>query len=56
MKEDNRNLWKKDRDHFIHPYTNFQKFKTEGSVVFSEGKEHFIYDAAGRKYLDGIAG
>lgn len=56
MKQYHQDLWEKDRDHFIHPYTNFQKFKVEGSVVFSEGKEHFIYDTQGRAYLDGIAG
>ncbi len=56
MKEHKQDLWSKDRDHIIHPYTNFQKFKTEGSVVFSEGKGHFIYDSEGKEYLDGIAG
>ena len=56
MNEYSQDLWRKDRDHFIHPYTNFQKFKTEGALVFSEGKDHFIYDADGRRYLDGMAG
>ena len=27
-------LWKKDLDHLIHPYTNFKNFPTEGSVVY----------------------
>lgn len=51
-----RELWEKDRNHFFHPYTNFEKFKSEGSVVFSRGKDHFIYDHDGNTYLDGIAG
>jgi len=49
-------LWKKDHDHFIHPYTNFDKFDKEGSVIFTEGKDHFIYDSDGKEYIDGIAG
>ena len=49
-------VWQKDKDHFIHPYTNFDKFKTEGSVVYSSGKGHYIYDEQGNEYLDGIAG
>ena len=49
-------LWEKDRKHFIHPYTNYQNFHTEGSVIYSEGKDHFVFDHDGRKYLDGIAG
>ncbi len=55
-KYDTQSLWKKDHDHFIHPYTNFQKFGKEGSVIFAEGKDHFVYDSDGKEYLDGIAG
>lgn len=49
-------LWQKDKDHFFHPYTNFQKFAKEGSVIFTEGDRHFVKDSDGRSYLDGIAG
>lgn len=53
---DTKTLWEKDRDHFFHPYTNFQKFAQEGSVIFTEGDRHFIKDSKGKRYLDGIAG
>lgn len=53
---DTPSLWQKDQDHFFHPYTNFQKFAKEGSVIFTEGDRHFIKDSDGRSYLDGIAG
>ena len=51
-----KELWEKDLKHVVHPYTNFEKFKKEGSVIYSEGKGHHIYDSSGNKYLDGIAG
>lgn len=49
-------LWRKDKDHVLHPYTNFAAFEREGSVVYAEGRDHFITDSDGREYLDGIAG
>lgn len=51
-----KDLWEKDKNHFVHPYTNFKKFGEEGSVIYAEGKDHFIYDSDGNRYLDGIAG
>lgn len=53
---DTASLWQKDKDHVFHPYTNFQKFAQEGSIIFTEGERHFIKDSDGRTYLDGIAG
>lgn len=49
-------LWQKDRDHVIHPYTNFEKFGEDGAVIYASGKDHFIFDIEGNRYLDGIAG
>lgn len=49
-------VWNRDKEHFIHPYTNFQKFHEDGSTIFTEGKGHFIYDIDGKAYLDGMAG
>lgn len=54
--ESKETVWKQDLDHVVHPYTNFNKFKENGSSVYSQGKDHFIYDDNGTKYLDGIAG
>lgn len=49
-------LWQNDKNHQIHPYTNFEKFSREGSIIYSRGKGHHIYDHDGKEYLDGIAG
>ncbi|RIV80096.1 aminotransferase [Aurantiacibacter xanthus] len=48
--------WRADRDHFLHPYTDFTTFQDSGSQVVSHGDAMYIVDEAGRSYLDGIAG
>ena len=35
---DARDLWQKDHDHFLHPWTHFDSFKKEGSMVVVEGE------------------
>lgn len=49
-------LWQKDRDHFLHPYTHFDSFKKEGSLVLVEGEGCYVTDAHGKRYFDGIGG
>jgi len=51
-----KDAWQQDRQHVIHPYANYERFAQDGSVVYTRGKDHFIYDDEHRKYLDGIAG
>ena len=48
--------WAKDRNHVLHPYTDFSTFKTEGSQVIETAKGMYVTDSDGRKLLDGIAG
>jgi adenosylmethionine-8-amino-7-oxononanoate aminotransferase len=47
-------IWQKDRDHFLHPWTHFDSFKQEGSLVITEGSGPYVIDAQGQRYLDGI--
>src|SRR5271166_4463754 len=49
-------VWQKDRDHFLHPWTHFDTFKREGSLVLRDAKGAYATDASGKRYLDGIAG
>src|ERR1700678_91139 len=49
-------VWQKDRAHFLHPWTHFDTFKREGSLVITQGKGAYITDASGKQYLEGIAG
>jgi putrescine---pyruvate transaminase len=49
-------LWQKDHDHFLHPYTHFDSFKKEGSLVIVEGDGCYLRDVNGKRYFDGIGG
>ena len=53
---DTEDLWRKDRDHYIHPWTDFSTFKEEGSMVIAESEGCYVFDSDGNKYLDGIGG
>ncbi|MBC2668430.1 aminotransferase [Novosphingobium piscinae] len=48
--------WQADKNHFIHPYTDFTTFEREGSQVISEASGVTVTDTDGRTYIDAIAG
>ena len=49
-------LWQQDHDHVLHPYTHFDSFRANGSLVLVEGEGCYVTDAHGRRYFDGIGG
>jgi putrescine---pyruvate transaminase len=51
-----QDLWQKDHDHFLHPYTHFDSFRKEGSLVIVEGEGCYLRDVSGKRYFDGIGG
>ena len=53
---DTQDIWQKDKDHFIHPWTDFATFHENGSLVVAESEGAYIFDSDGRRYLDGIGG
>ena len=53
---DHEQLWALDRDHFLHPWTHFDSFKKEGSLVLAKGDGCHVTDTEGRQYFDGIGG
>ena len=53
---DTAGLRRKDRDHNIHPWTDFATFGEEGSLVVAESEGCYVYDSEGNRYLDGIGG
>ena len=46
----------KDRRHFVHPWTHFDSFAEEGSLVMNEAEGAYVTDIQGKRYLDGIGG
>jgi len=55
-KFDTHDLWRKDRDHTIHPWTDFSTFKEEGSMIMAESEGAYVVDSDGQRYIDGIGG
>ncbi len=55
-KFDTKELWRKDRDHCIHPWTDFSTFKEEGSLIMAESEGAYVVDSDGRRFIDGIGG
>ncbi len=49
-------LWEMDRQHLLHPWTNFGPFEREGSLVITKGEGCYLWDAEGRRYLDAVGG
>jgi len=49
-------VWRKDHAHFLHPFTHFDSFKRDGSLVISDAEGAYVTDASGRRYLDGVGG
>ncbi len=56
LRNDASAVWRKDRDHFVHPYSDFTTFPREGSQVVTRASGVRVTDESGREYLDGIAG
>jgi adenosylmethionine-8-amino-7-oxononanoate aminotransferase len=53
---DRQDIWQKDKDHFVHPWTHFDSFKKDGSLVMGRAEGAYVYDLSGKRYLDGIGG
>jgi putrescine aminotransferase len=49
-------IWEMDRNHFIHPYTDYSAFADEGSQIIRRASGVTVTDDKGRDYLDAIAG
>ncbi|MGB3314441.1 MAG: aminotransferase class III-fold pyridoxal phosphate-dependent enzyme, partial [Albidovulum sp.] len=49
-------IWAQDRAHFTHPWTHFDSFRKEGSLVMDRAEGIHIYDADGNRYLDSVGG
>ena len=46
----------RDISYQLHPFTNLARHESEGPLVISRGKGVYVYDEAGREYLEAMAG
>lgn len=56
QKKHMQEVWQKDKDHNIHPWTDFSTFKEAGSMVLVDSDNVYVSDGDGKRYLDGIGG
>lgn len=45
-----------DKQHFVHPFTNFADFDSESVDIVTRSAGIHVEDARGNRYIDGIAG
>ncbi|MDX1356096.1 MAG: aminotransferase class III-fold pyridoxal phosphate-dependent enzyme, partial [Halomonas venusta] len=45
-----------DRQHHLHPFTDFKSLGEEGSRIITHADGVYIYDSQGNRILDGMAG
>ena len=50
------NLATRDVETLLHPYTNLDAHRSAGPLVLERGEGVFVYDVAGRPYLEGMSG
>ncbi|MFC3282724.1 aminotransferase [Litchfieldella rifensis] len=53
---DPQDLWRKDKDHFIHPFTDFSVFHDQGCDLITDSEGIYVTDSHGNRFIDGIAG
>lgn len=51
-----KDIWQKDKDHFLHPWQMFDTFDESGSMIVEQGEGAYITDIEGNQYLDAIGG
>ena len=45
-----------DRQHYLHPFTDFKSLAAKGSRVIVKAEGVYLYDSDGQRMLDGMAG
>lgn len=50
------NVAVRDIETLVHPYTNLATHRQTGPLVLESGKGIYVYDSAGKEYIEGMAG
>jgi 4-aminobutyrate---pyruvate transaminase len=51
-----RNVAVRDTETLLHPYTDLAAFRDAGPLVIERAKGVYVYDAAGKEYIEGMSG
>jgi 4-aminobutyrate--pyruvate transaminase len=51
-----QNLKQNDINHYLHPYTNLSVHREVGPMVIDRGEGVYVFDADGRRYIEGLGG
>lgn len=46
----------RDVAYYLHPYTNLSVHEKEGPLIITHGEGVYVFDDAGNKYIEGLAG
>ena len=46
----------RDIENCIHPYTNLKTHLNKGLLIITGGRGIYVYDEAGKEYIEGLAG
>ena len=46
----------RDRRHLLHPFTDLAHMERSERTIIARGKGNYVFDEAGRKFLDGLGG
>jgi 4-aminobutyrate---pyruvate transaminase len=50
------NLAVRDVETVVHPYINLASFRDTGPIIIERGQGVHVYDSAGKRYIEGMAG
>ena len=48
--------WQADKRHWMHPWTHFDSFQEEGSLMMTRAKGARVWDEQGKSYFDAVGG
>lgn len=49
-------LQRRDNSHYLHPFTDYSELHAEGATIQDRAEGIYIWDADGRRIIDGLAG
>ncbi|GAA5524421.1 putrescine--pyruvate aminotransferase [Microbulbifer aestuariivivens] len=51
-----KQIWEADKRHWMHPWTHFESFQQEGSLILSRARGSRLWDSNANSYFDAVGG